>query len=332
MAARAGVSQSTVSYVMSGRRPVGDDVRRRVEKAMRELDYQPNAGAQALRRDRTNVIALVVHLDEDADASETMPYIDTIVEEASRRDYEVVLSTGAQGAESLERLARRRIVDAFVLMDIRASDDRLLAASKLGRPVVLFGRPANAFGMDVVDFDSRSAAELLVEHMAVTGHRRITLVSGASAADTRDLRFIREFQDGARDAAGRHALPFKIVQVEAASWAGTERAAEQIFAGRDDRLGLIARTARMTEWLVQLSQVTGVRLGEDVSLASMTTDRRAVRFQPAVTNISPQPRSLSRVAMRVLFDRLEGEPSASMLTLVSPSHVTRRATTVDYAE
>ncbi|MEU4601960.1 LacI family DNA-binding transcriptional regulator [Kribbella sp. NPDC023972] len=60
VAALAGVSQSTVSYVLSGKRPISAETRQRVEDAIAELTYQPNAGARALRGRRTNVVALVV--------------------------------------------------------------------------------------------------------------------------------------------------------------------------------------------------------------------------------------------------------------------------------
>ena len=56
----AGVSQSTVSYVMSGKRPISERTRQRVLAAMEQLTYEPNAGARALASQRTRVIGLVV--------------------------------------------------------------------------------------------------------------------------------------------------------------------------------------------------------------------------------------------------------------------------------
>src|SRR5258706_12188489 len=56
----AGVAQSTVSYVMSGNRPISDATRTRVLEAIEALTYQPNAGARALASQRTRVIGLMV--------------------------------------------------------------------------------------------------------------------------------------------------------------------------------------------------------------------------------------------------------------------------------
>ncbi len=327
VAALAGVSQSTVSYVMSGKRAITPETRQKVEEAMRMLTYQPNAGARALRGARTSVIALVVQLGAGADTSDSSPYIDTIVEESRLRDYDVVLVTSDEGAAGLERLARRRVVDAFVIMDVRTHDSRIPAAATLGLPVVLFGRPADPYGLDAVDFDTRRAAELLVDDLAATGHRHVTVVGVESEEDARELRFISEFHDGARDQARRHGLGFSLVHPARPGWAGVELAAEEILAHRDQGLGVIARTPRLVEWLLQLTRLRGLTVGTDLSLVSLSTNANATSFHPAVTNVSPQPKDLSRLAMRVLFERIDGEHSSHRLELVEPAGVHRREST-----
>ena len=62
VAKAAGVSSSTVSYVLSGKRPISQATRHRVEKAIRDLGFSPHAGARALASSRTNVLGLVVPL------------------------------------------------------------------------------------------------------------------------------------------------------------------------------------------------------------------------------------------------------------------------------
>ncbi|MGZ8805274.1 MAG: LacI family DNA-binding transcriptional regulator, partial [Microbacterium sp.] len=58
VAEAAGVSISTVSYALSGKRPISADTRRRIEDAVRELGYSPNAGARMLAGSRTQIFAL----------------------------------------------------------------------------------------------------------------------------------------------------------------------------------------------------------------------------------------------------------------------------------
>src|SRR4051794_20579244 len=59
VAAAAGVSKTTVSHVLSSKRPVSPSTRRHVEKVMEEMGFRPNFFARALNRNRSNTIALV---------------------------------------------------------------------------------------------------------------------------------------------------------------------------------------------------------------------------------------------------------------------------------
>src|SRR5207302_647483 len=62
VARHAGVSPSTVSYALSGKRPISEETRQRIEASIRELGYRPHAGARALASSRSNVLALVIPL------------------------------------------------------------------------------------------------------------------------------------------------------------------------------------------------------------------------------------------------------------------------------
>src|SRR3954471_16938679 len=78
----AGVSQSTVSYVMTGKRPISESTRQRVMAAIEELTYEPNQGARALASQRTNVVGLVVPFSPGADTGALLPFIETIASTA----------------------------------------------------------------------------------------------------------------------------------------------------------------------------------------------------------------------------------------------------------
>ncbi|MGW6159348.1 LacI family DNA-binding transcriptional regulator, partial [Streptomyces sp. NPDC055144] len=59
VARHAGVSASTVSYALSGKRSISAATRERVESSVRKLGYHPNAGARALASSKSNIIALM---------------------------------------------------------------------------------------------------------------------------------------------------------------------------------------------------------------------------------------------------------------------------------
>lgn len=294
---------------------------------MRTLGYQPNAGARSLRTNRASAIALVVHLEAQDDATETVPYIDGVVEIARDADYDVVLSPLREGPGGISRLAGRGICDGFVLMDVESRDIRVERLAELGVPAVLMGRPDSAHGFDVVDLNTWAVGELLVDELADTGHRRVAMIADSEEAAQR-YQFIADFMAGVRTRARARGLALHEVVLADASWQSVQDAADGLFAHVGDRLGLIARTPRITQWVMNLAQLRGLVPGTDVSVVSRCTDDLAVSFAYPVTNVSPRPRELSRRAVGYLLDRLAGSEEAPRTALVQPERLVRRSTTI----
>ncbi|GAA2277916.1 hypothetical protein GCM10010145_58660 [Streptomyces ruber] len=102
VALRAGVAQSTVSCVMSGSRAISPATRAKVERAMRELGYHPNAGARALKLRRTSVLGLVVRFSAQTELAGVLPFIETVTATARGHDYDVVLVPADEGHAGID--------------------------------------------------------------------------------------------------------------------------------------------------------------------------------------------------------------------------------------
>lgn len=330
VAALAGVSQSTVSFVINGKSVVAESTRRRVEDAMRKLHYQPNAGARTLRTSKTSIIALFVEMNETSDANETTPYIDAIVKAARQRDYDVILNTTHDGVAALKRMAGQSICDGFILMDVRSEDARVPIATELNLPVVLAGRTANPMGLDSVDADGRKAAQLAVDELAQTGHHHVAMVGPHLGSDVHEYSFVEDFYAAAHERATELGMTCSIVQRLGDGWEGIEKTADQLLAHADDRLGIIVRQPRPTEWLLRTLRRHHAIPGQDVSVVSYCSDFAAASFEWPVTNVSTLPEALSERAADILFDRLAGGTGDARFELLAPSGITRRATTIDW--
>lgn len=142
MAALAGVAQSTVSYVMSGNRPISQKTRDKVEKAMRELGYVPDAHARAMISNRSHIIGLLTETTETTQGAELFPILRAIRATAKEHGYDLILMSSTGTTEDLadmRRLGKGNLVDAFIMLDIRHHDGRLKSAMKLGLPIVPYG-------------------------------------------------------------------------------------------------------------------------------------------------------------------------------------------------
>ena len=147
VAALAGVAQSTVSYVMSGNRPISQKTRDKVEKAMRELGYVPDAHARAMISNRSYIIGLLTETTETTQGAELFPILRAIRATAKEHGYDLIRMSSTCTTEDLadmRRLGKGNLVDAFIMLDIRHHDGRLKSAMKLGLPIVPYGRPRRA--------------------------------------------------------------------------------------------------------------------------------------------------------------------------------------------
>lgn len=161
MAALAGVAQSTVSYVMSGNRPISQKTRDKVEKAMRELGYVPDAHARAMISNHSHIIGLLTETTETTQGAELFPILRAIRATAKEHGYDLILMSSTCTTEDLadmRRLGKGNLVDAFIMLDIRHHDGRLKSAMKLGLPIVPYGDHKFPF-INIFDRESVICAE-----------------------------------------------------------------------------------------------------------------------------------------------------------------------------
>jgi DNA-binding LacI/PurR family transcriptional regulator len=164
IAKRAGVSRSTVSYALSGRRNVSEKTRARVQQVIEELNYRPNASARALKEGRTRTIGLVIPPAARRLTYMQLDFVASVLDAAARADLDVLLSpSGDMHERSFQRLVDGRRVDGVILMEIRLDDPRVTQLQKADMPFVTIGHE---------DLLNRC-----VHHLADLGHRNVALIN-----------------------------------------------------------------------------------------------------------------------------------------------------------
>ena len=138
----AGVSRSTVSYALSGKRPISQATRDRIFEIMRTAGYVPNAAAQALRRGSAQTIGMMIPpADHSHLTSGQLLMIGAAVEAAADRDYNVLMSPGGRDrVTSLDSLIATRRIDGLLVTEAQVRDVRVQRAQQSGMPFVVLGR------------------------------------------------------------------------------------------------------------------------------------------------------------------------------------------------
>ncbi|WP_371671094.1 LacI family transcriptional regulator [Streptomyces sp. NBC_00289] len=322
VARRAGVSPSTVSYALSGKRPISAETRQRVETAIHELGYRPHAGARALASSRSNVLALVVPLRTGIHVPVVMQFAVSVVTTARHHDHDVLLLTQEEGEEGLRRVADTALVDALIVMDVQLDDPRLPLLRSLDRPSVMIGFPRDPAGLTCIDLDFRAAGERCVDHLAQLGHRVVALVGSPPEVYVRGTAFAQRVVQGFTAAADRGGLA-SAVHPCAATPAAAHRAAEQLLRQQPALTGVVVHNEAVLEPLIDAFQHLGLRVPGDLSVAAICPDELAETLQ--VTSVALPSTEVGTRAVELLMEKLGGA-AVPEATLIQP-RLTRRAST-----
>ena len=310
VARHAGVSPSTVSYVLSGKRSISDETRRRVLESVRTLGYRPHAGARALASSRSNVIALVVPLRSGIHVPVVMQMAIAAVTTARSHDHDVLLLTQDEGVGGLERVAGTALVDAIIVMDVELHDVRLPVLRSLGRPSVLIGFPAEPAGLTCIDFDFEAAGAACAEHLADLGHRELALIGAPPAVYERGTGFAERTKTGFQRAAvdrGVRALVRPCDPQDARS------AAAELLRDHPGLTGIVVHNEPAMEPLLAAFRAAGRRVPDDLSVIAIAPDDLAERLD--LTSIAIPADDVGAQAVSLLMTKLDGHdvPAATLL-------------------
>jgi DNA-binding LacI/PurR family transcriptional regulator len=168
--------------------------------------------------------------------------------------------------------------------------------------VVLIGVPDDPAGLYCVDLDFAAAARLIVDELAAAGHDSLAVIGYPAETLERDLNYVRRFKDALGARAAEHALPCEFIEPVEPGRAAADAALQGALAGRGDRrLGLVVANAPARQHVLHALDALDMVPGRDVSVMALCTDAAAEDMEPPVTNVSPEPRDVSRRAMETLF-------------------------------
>ncbi|GAB2617222.1 LacI family DNA-binding transcriptional regulator [Streptomyces capparidis] len=324
VARRAGVSPSTVSYVLSGKRSISEETRRRVEESIRELGYRPHAGARALASNRSNVLALVVPFRSGIHVPVVMQFAVSVVTAARAHDHDVLLLTQEEGEEGLRRVAGSSMVDALIVMDVEMHDARLPLLRSLDRPSVLIGFPAENEGLTCIDLDFTAAGRACVDHLAGFGHRSLALVGSPPEVYARETGYAQRMAEGFTAAALRHGIAATVHPCEATIRAARETV-HTLLAEHKDLTGVVVHNEPVVEPLLMAFQEAGKRVPEDLSVVAICPDAVATRAPIPLTSVAIPAEEVGSRSVELLMDKLRGRAVPDG-TLLAPT-LTPRAST-----
>jgi DNA-binding LacI/PurR family transcriptional regulator len=326
IARRSGVSRSTVSYALSGKRAVAEPTRRRIQEVIDELDYRPNAAARALKEGRTRTLGLVIPPASGRLTFMQLEFVASVMEAAARADLDVLLSpSGGDHDRSFERIISGRRVDGVILMEIRLDDPRAARLQRAGMPFVTIGRTARPHEMCWVDIDYATLIGRCVDHLADLGHHHIALINRPAELVSSGYGPGNRARDGFAEAAARRGIEGSEFCCADHAQAG-EACVEQILQAHPQ----VTAVATISEAALPGVQRGLERAGLDIprrfSIAGVAARHWAEQFHPQLTAADVPAVEMGAIAVQFLIERIAEPDTSPKQQLLTPPISLRSST------
>jgi LacI family transcriptional regulator len=317
----AKVSLGTVSRVVNGHPSVDPATRRRVERVMARLGYEPNAIAQSMRTMVTRTIGFVV---PDISNPNWAWILGAASAKLHPRGYTVVVaSTGGVRAAELDVLATfaRRRTDALILaLDTVDEAELRQILAPLDVPVVMMEREF-AGDWDAVLTDHAGGAHAATRHLLGLGHRRIALITASPS-----VRPGAERVHGYRRAFADEKLPVQPDLVRCGSFNPDFAFHEtsMLLSRRDPPTAIIAGGIQLLAGVLRAAVLHGVAIPARVSVVSCGDTDLAQLASPPVTVARWDVRAIGVAAADAVLRRLSGDGDAAPSRVVLQSELVLR--------
>ena len=296
----AGVSVTTVSHVLSGKRLVAARTRETVHEAIRTLGYRPNHTARSLRTRRSQMIAVVVPDITNPFFSVLTRGLADVVYDAGYGTY-VCNTDGAADRETafLEDIVDRG-ADGLVMASVDGASSGARVPADRGVPVVCIGAALDHPLIDVVAPDDGVATYAVVTQLLRRPVRRAAMIQGPLAA-TRTDGFTRAVQD-----AGLTVDPALLVTGDWTRRGGYE-AMCRLLAGPERPQAVFCANDLMAIGAIDAAHEAGLSVPDDVAVAGFDDVDAATIVSPALTTVVNPSYDTGVAAGRLLLSRLTQE-------------------------
>jgi LacI family transcriptional regulator len=321
IAAVAGVSQATVSRVLSGTVPVRDSTREAVLRALELTGYAPNASARTMRSGRTGAIGVVV-------ANMTNPFYPHLLEALSNAihavDHRMVVWDGRRGGEDDAVTAiREKAVDSVVFTTATPDSVPLREALRQDLPVVLVNRSLPRFPYDSVTSDNIAGAATVARYLHDGGRKVMAMVGGLAGTSTADER-LRGFRSGLTR-AGRAKSSLTVV---GGGWAYEEgaRCFEEILRLGPPPDALFCANDVLAFGAIDAARAAGLRVPEDLWVVGYDDISISAWAAYDLTTLRQPLAEMAAEAVRLALFRLADPGRSAERTRLSSQLVVRGST------
>ncbi|AIQ10851.1 LacI family DNA-binding transcriptional regulator [Paenibacillus durus] len=303
VAARAGVSKSTVSQYLNKRyQHMGVETRAKIAEAIEALDYQPNVLARGLKQKRTSTVGVIVANIMHRLSTEICRGIEDYCQE---QDINVILCNSDEDGEKEKKYAemlQAKQVDGMILLPTGKNASLYKKLSRHGQHILFMDRRVESVKADTIVVNNRESVYEAVSHLKERGHRRIALATAPLTISTR-----LERTEGFRKAMDDFGLTYGSSSIINAEISALRGRFGKLFDGPEPPTALIAGNDLVLLEALAFVKERNLRVPEDLALVAFDNIPFAHLLTPTLTTINQPSLEMGRKAAERIISRIRSE-------------------------
>ena len=316
IAARAGVSQPTVSRALRGSPTVSAATRLRVMEAAAALNYTVDKNASSLRRQSSHTLALLFFEDPTPDDTLINPFflsmLGSITRTCAERGYDLLISFQQLSTNWHVAYEDSRKADGIILLgygDYLDYRPRLEALVRQHTHFVRWGSVGDGQLGATVGSDNKQGGELATAHLLARGRLRIAFLGTPGPGAPEMLERWRGYRaaHAAVEIAVDPALQIDAITTEAAGMA----AARALLGAQHDFDAIFAASDLIAVGAMRALAEAGRRVPDEVAVVGFDDLPAASLASPPLTTIAQDPRAAGRALVETVLALLRGEAAAN---------------------
>lgn len=318
----AGVSTTTVSRVLANERYVKEDVRRTVQEAMEQLNYQPSRTARSLRARRSKIIGLII---SDIQNPFFISLVRAVEDVASGQKYAVFLCNADEDSEKekfyLDLMQGEQVAGVIVSPTLEKNDP-CLALLQANIPFVVIDRTLADADVDSVTVNNTQGAYDLVSHLIEDGYTRIGAVLGVTSTTTGRERY----EGYVRALVAHHiSLDPRLVLTGIPREEVGYRLTEALLNLSEPPTALFTGNNLLTVGALRAIHQHGLHVPDNIALAGFDEIDWMSLVRPELTVVAQPTYELGKMAANLLLQRIEHPSRPSQKIMVKESLMVRQS-------
>ena len=309
------ISPAAVSKAMHDDSRISTKTKEAVKRVAKELNYQPNHLASALRKGKSNLVGVIVPRTNSNFFSSVVEQMEDVLNKAG---YNIIIT---QSNESFEKECKNIDTLLFTQVDgiIASMANETVDLSyyekikSKGIPLILFDRGENDLNVDYIGINDYDSSHMIVEHLIAKGCKRIAHIGGY-----RRTRIFNNRIRGYIDAIKKNNLPFEdclLVESDLTLEDGRRKMLELLkLKDRPDAIYIASDYAALGA--LQVLNEHKIKVPEDIKLVGFGNEPFTSLVTPTITSIDQHSAQIGKLAAQTFLERIKNASTEQVLNKI----------------